>query len=78
MVGSLMFVPCVTQHVGRDHERLCRCEHTSLSPPASRYWQEHQYMNAHTHEHRDYGFVIGLLVWFLAEHVVETPLVRVE
>ena len=35
-------------------------------------------MNAHTHEHRDYGFVIGLLVWFLAEHVVETPLVRVE
>jgi len=33
MVVSVMFVSCVTQHVGRDHERLCRCEHPSLSPP---------------------------------------------
>jgi gas vesicle protein len=25
------------------------------------YGQEHQYMNAHSQDHRDYGFVIGLL-----------------
>jgi gas vesicle protein len=41
---------------------VCAVGNTSPFAARVRYWhREYQYMNAHTQEHRDHGFVIGLL-----------------